>query len=134
MTEAAGIPIGLATDGANRNDCKLAELTIASIPIERPPPTEERPQGVCLDKAYDHAFIRRACRERGVKDRIARRGVDSSERLGRHRWVVERAFAHLGSLRRLGVRWERKAEHWRAFALLGCALLCLRRLVRHLGL
>ena len=58
MTEAAGIPIGLATDGANRNDCKLAELTIASIPIERPAPTEERPQGVCLDKAYDHAFIR----------------------------------------------------------------------------
>jgi hypothetical protein len=51
MVEAAGIPIGLAVDGANRNDCKLAEPTIGSIPIERPEPTPEAPQGVCLDKA-----------------------------------------------------------------------------------
>ena len=51
ICETAGIPIGLATDGANRNDCKLALPTILSIPIERPAPTLERPQGVCLDTA-----------------------------------------------------------------------------------
>ena len=67
-------------------------------------------------------------------DRIARRKVESSASLGRHRWVVERAFAHLRSMRRLAGRWERKADHWLAFALLGCAVLALRRLVRHLGL
>jgi hypothetical protein len=39
MVEAAGIPVGLATDGANRNDCKLTEWTILSIAIERPEPT-----------------------------------------------------------------------------------------------
>lgn len=58
MCEAAGIPIGLAIDGANRNDCKLTEPTIESIPIERSRPTDEHPQGVCLDKAYDHDFVR----------------------------------------------------------------------------
>ena len=93
-----------------------------------------RPAKRHADKAYDHASCRGACRERGVLDRIARRGQDSSAKLGHHRWVVERAFAWLRSMRRLGVRWERKADHWLAFALLGCALLCLRRLVRHLGL
>jgi len=41
MCEAAGIPVGLATDGANRNDCKLTEATIQSVPIERPDPTPE---------------------------------------------------------------------------------------------
>ena len=93
-----------------------------------------RPAKLHADKAYDHAFCREECRERGVLDRIARRGQDSSARLGRRRWVVERAFAHLRSMRRLGVRWERKAALWLAFATLGCALLCLRRLARHLGL
>jgi hypothetical protein len=28
-------------------------------------------------------------RKRGIKVRIARKGVESSTRLGRHRWVVE---------------------------------------------
>ena len=58
MCEAAGIPVGLATDGANRNDCKLTEPTIDSVPLERPDPTPEQAQGVCLDKAYDHEFVR----------------------------------------------------------------------------
>lgn len=41
------------------------------------------------DKGYDHAFCRLACRQRGIVPRIARKGIESSERLGRHRWVVE---------------------------------------------
>ncbi len=49
MCEAAGIPVGLAIEGANRNDCKLAEETIESVPVDRPGPTEEHPQGVCLE-------------------------------------------------------------------------------------
>ena len=32
---------------------------------------------------------RRALRRRGITPRIARRGIESSERLGRYRWVVE---------------------------------------------
>jgi hypothetical protein len=38
-------------DGANRNDHKLLKGTLDSIPIERPQPTVEHPQGICLDKA-----------------------------------------------------------------------------------
>jgi len=53
LSEAAGVPIGLAHDGANRNDQPLLEPTLDSIPIERPKPTAERPQGLCLDRGYD---------------------------------------------------------------------------------
>jgi transposase len=39
-----------------------------------------------------------------------RRGIDSSQRLGRHRWVVERSFAWLLGFRRLGVHYQRRAD------------------------
>src|SRR3954464_13099238 len=54
LTEANGVPVGLAVEGANRHDKKLAEATPESIPVERPEPTEEKPQGMCLDKGYDY--------------------------------------------------------------------------------
>ena len=60
--------------------------------------------------------------------RIARRGIDSSERLGRHRWVVERTLAWLGGFRRLTIRYERRAELHLAFLHLACSLISLRRL------
>ena len=46
LTEANGIPVGLAVEGANRHDKKVAEATLESIPVERPEPTEESPQGM----------------------------------------------------------------------------------------
>lgn len=55
--------------------------------------------------------------------RIARRGVESSEKLGRHRWVVERTLAWLSKYRRLRVRYERRADLHEAFVVLGCALI-----------
>jgi transposase len=55
--------------------------------------------------------------------RIARKGVESSERLGRHRWVVERTLAWLSQFRRLTVRYERRADIHEAFLQLGCALI-----------
>jgi hypothetical protein len=48
--DGAGVPIGLAVDGANRNDFKMTRQAIESIAVERPDPTAEAPQGMCLDK------------------------------------------------------------------------------------
>ena len=62
--------------------------------------------------------------------RIARRGVESSERLGRFRWVVERTLAWLNRFRRLAVRYERRADLHRALVVLGCALLCWNGMMR----
>ena len=50
LTEGHGVPIGLTIEGANRHDRKLLRPTIESIIIKRPEPTEDHPQGMCLDK------------------------------------------------------------------------------------
>lgn len=62
--------------------------------------------------------------------RIAQRGLDSSERPGRHRWVVERTLAWLNRFRRLSIRYERRADIHEAFITLGCALICLNQIRR----
>jgi transposase len=59
-----------------------------------------------------------AARRRGIMPRIARRRVEGSERLGRHRWVVERTLAWFARFRRLTVRYERRLDVLLAFHLL----------------
>jgi IS5 family transposase len=81
-----------------------------------------------LDKGYDFPRCRRALRRRGITPRIARRGVESSTRLGRHRYVVERSLAWLLGCRRLQVRYERRADILLGFVYLACALICLKSL------
>jgi transposase len=107
-------------------------LTLAAMldtvpPIKRPlGRPRRRPAKLHADKAYDAAHCRAECRERHVTPRIARRKIESSEKLGRHRWVVERTFAWLTRFRRLRIRDERRADIYLAFLQLGCALICLR--------
>ena len=60
----------------------------------------------------------------------ARRGQDSSQHLGRHRWVIERTLAWLNRFRRLRVRYERRADIHQAFLTLGCVLICHNHLQR----
>ena len=67
-------------------------------------------------------------RRRGITPRIARRGVESSTRLGRQRWKVERSLAWLPANRRLTVRYERRADILQAFLHMACVLVCARRL------
>jgi transposase len=88
----------------------------------------KRPGKLHADKAYDIPRCRRACRQRHIGVRIARKGIDSSERLGRHRWVVERTLAWLNQYRRLTIRYERRVDIQEAFLTLGCALICFKAL------
>jgi putative transposase len=74
LTEAAGIPIGVAVDGTNRVDFQLARETLESIPLRRPRPTKQHPQGLCLDKGYDYAEIHDLVAELHFTGHIARRG------------------------------------------------------------
>ena len=64
--------------------------------------TEETPQEAArLLKAYEaKAYEAKKCR-------MSRKGKDSSEKLGRHRWVVERTLSWLNRHRRLKIRYER---------------------------
>jgi transposase len=73
-------------------------------------------------------------RQRGIIPRIARRGIESRERLGRHRWVVERTHSWLNRFRRLKVRYECRADIHQAFLTLGCASICWRTPLNQAGM
>ena len=109
----------------------LTTLVDAIPPIrQRRGRPRRRPGKLHADKAYDFPRCRRDLRRRGIIPRIARRGIESSERLGRHRWVVERSFAWINQFRRLPIRYERHADLYRAFLVLAAAIICFRAVAR----
>jgi hypothetical protein len=81
-------------------------------------------------QAYSSAGHPAWLRERGVIPRIARPGIESGERLDRHRWTLERSIAWLFGNRRLTVRYERKGSHFLAFLGLAAALTCYKQLAK----
>ncbi|GAX58004.1 IS5 family transposase [Streptomyces olivochromogenes] len=56
--------------------------------------------------------------------RSARKGIESSQRVGRHRRVVERAVSWLTGCRRLRRRCERKHEYFLGFVGIAAILIC----------
>jgi transposase len=132
ITDRQGVPLAALLTGANRHDSVVFEDMLDAVPpIKRPSgQRRKRPAKVHADKAYDSPRCRRALSRRHIKARIARKGIDSRARLGRHRWVVERTLAWLAQYRRLTVRYERRADIHRAFLSLGCALICWNALQR----
>jgi transposase len=101
----------------------MFEAVLDDIPPIRMP-SGRRPGKLHADKAYDHRRCRRHLRRRGIRPRIARRLIESSERLGRHRWTIERTGAWLGGFRRLRIRYERGSERFYALAMLACSVIC----------
>jgi transposase len=71
---------------------------------------------------YDYPHLRAWLRRRRITPRITRRGIETGERLGRHRWVVERSLAWLTGYRRLTIRYERCARLFTAFLTVAAAL------------
>lgn len=125
------MPIGLAVEGANRHDMKLVRETIESTVVDRPQPTEEQPQGMCLDKGYDYQEVRDTLQEFGFTAHIRSRGEEAKElkaEAGRRarRWVVERTHSWMNRFRRILIRWEKKAQNYIAFLHFACALIAFR--------
>ena len=96
VVDAKGIPLAVRLTAANVHDSQLFEELLDAIPpLKRRGPgrPQRRPKKLHADKGYDYRKCRAACWACGIAPRIARRGIESKERLGRHRWVIERAFA-----------------------------------------
>jgi transposase len=130
VVERRGLPLAQLLSGANRHDSIVFEALLDAVPPVKQPNgrRRKRPAKGHADKAYDIPRCRQALRRRHIRVRIARKGIDSSARLGRHRWVVERTLAWLNRFRRLTVRYERRADIHHAFLTLGCALICFKAL------
>jgi IS5 family transposase len=130
VVERQGLPLTAHQTPANEHDSVALAGLIASIPPVKQPfgYRRKRPGKLHADKGYDFARCRAFLRSRGITPRIARRGIESSEKLGRHRWVAERTLAWLSRFRRLTIRYERRADIHQAFLVLGCALVCFKAL------
>jgi len=125
------VPIGLAVDGANRNDFKMMKATLESIPVKRPKPTRKRPQGMCLDKGYDYDEARELADEFGYTTHIRARGEEAQAikheaGFKARRWVVERTHSWMNRFRRILTRWEKKAENYLGLLHLVCAIITYR--------
>lgn len=117
---------------ANVHDAHLLVPLLDSLaPIRsRRGRRRSRPAKLHGDKAYNNQYIRADLRQRRITARLARPGIESPTRLGRHRWVIERSLSWLMRYRRLVRRYERLADHFQAFITIACTLICHQRLTK----
>jgi IS5 family transposase len=135
LVDRRGIPLAAGLSAANTHDSMLLEPMVDAVPRVkgprgRPGRPRKRPAELHCDKGYDYPRCRLALRRRGITPRIPRRGIEPSQRLGRHRYVVERSLAWLVGYRRPQIRYERRADVLLGFLHLACALICLSSLNR----
>ena len=132
LSEAQGIPLAVGVSGANTHDSLALKPLVKGMPAVRARrgPRRRRPGKLRADKAYHSADTLAWLRERGITARIARPGIESSERLGRHRWKIERSISWLFGYRRLTVRYERNGSHFLAFLGLAATLTCYKKLAK----
>ncbi|MFB6439772.1 transposase [Streptomyces sp. NPDC056411] len=118
ITERTGLPLSIGISAANTHDSQGLEPLVRGIPPIRfparaPPPAVRQAawrQGLRLRPPAEMAPL---TKHHPAPRPPARR---VSQKLGRHRWTVERTVAWLSGCRRLHRRYERKPEHFLAFA------------------
>jgi putative transposase len=131
LVEGSGVPLGLAVEGANRNDFKMWRATLESIPVARPKPTSEESQHLCLDKGYDYDEVRELGKEFGYTLHIRPRKEEAQaikRQVGfkARRWVVERTHSWMNRFRSVLIRWDKKVENYLGLLHLACAFITYR--------
>jgi transposase len=130
ITDREGTPLALSVTGANRHDSIAFHPVIDELPAicgKRGRPLS-KPGKMHADKAYDIERCRKHLRLRGIKARIARKGVESKERVGRHRWVVERTHSWFAAMGKLRTRFERRLDIHMALLTMAASVICTRKL------
>jgi len=107
----------LAVAGANCPDAKLVQETLDSIPVARPEPTPEKPQGLCLDKAYVGDEVAELAQAFHFTLHIPPKGKEA-QKIKHHaqakarRWVAERTHSWMNRFRGILIRWSKKPENY----------------------
>jgi transposase len=132
LSDANGLPLLVGLTAANTHDSLALKPMVEGHQTRHDPHRGRyfKPQRLHADKAYDVPHLRKWLWGKHIGVRIARKGVESSERLGRRRWVIERTMSWLTGYRRLNHRYERHPRNYLAFLGLAAALCCYKRLAR----
>jgi transposase len=132
LTEAAGIPTGLAVGGANVHDIRLLRSTLPDAQVRVRGIDSGVKENLCMDKGYDSASVRNMVqnlfdyiphvRARGEE----KKSTKNSRQLAR-RWVVERTYTWMNRFRAILVRWDKKLCNNLATLHLACAYITFKR-------
>jgi putative transposase len=82
VTDSGGGPLGVVVAPANVHDTKLLDQTLEAIVVERPQPTPEAPQHLCLDKGYDNPTGDDAVSKHGYVGHVRRIGEEKLDNQG----------------------------------------------------
>lgn len=126
LVDAAGIPLGVLSAPANRQDCVLLAPTLDLLDTLGPLPEHVT---VHLDRGYDYAKFRAELARRGLHAQIAEHGRPAPVQVGR-RWVVERTHAWHNNHHKLLWCTERRARVIDFWIALANALITVRQLLR----
>jgi len=135
LVDGEGGPLGVVLAAANVNDQKLLGETIEAVVIERPKPTSQTPQHLCLDASYDNPTGREAAKAGKYRPHIVpvrkeKRSTKRKRGQKARRWVVERTLAWLCKCRGILIRYDKKDKNYLGLIQLACALFWYRRLHR----
>ena len=131
--DRAGIPVGWATNGANRHDTILFEPTLQAAQNRGLLPDIET---LHLDRAYDNNRISELCRALGITDVICARkrppGQANHTKLATPlgmRWTVERTNSWLSNYGQLRRNTDRHTHHRHAQLQLAITLIITSKLI-----
>ncbi|MFV5995062.1 IS5 family transposase [Streptomyces sp. NPDC056231] len=126
-SDACGVPLGIASDGANRHDSPLLGPTLDATRAQVGAMPET--VNVNLDRGYDSAKSRLLIAELGYTAEIARKGVPAPIQAGK-RWVVERTHSWMNDYGKLRRCTERSGEVVDFYLYLAATFVTLRMLIR----
>jgi len=129
LVDARGLPVAIDTTSANPHESRLVQRLFDFML------TEETPERVIGDKAYDSDELDEELAEQGIEliaphreNRKPENYTQDGRPLRRYkrRWTVERTIGWIQNFRRLCIRWEKSTKLFQGFLHLGCTVLLLR--------
>lgn len=132
MVDARGLPVAVSTCSASPHESQLVQELFDFML------TEQLPERLIGDKAYDSDVLDEQMAEKGVEmispHRCNRKPENKTQdgralRRYKRRWTVERTIAWLQHYRRLCIRWERSTVMFQGFLHLGCSLMLLKQVL-----
>lgn len=129
VADGNGLPIAVGIASGERGETTLVEETLEQRF------TDELPENLIGDTAYDSTKLDAALKEQGVEmiapvnPRHKNNKQDGRRfRRYRRRWKIERLFAWMTRFRRIVTRYEQKAANFLGFVQLACVAILLRRI------